>query len=111
MHPDAGGGVIAAPPLRSGEGSIKFADVLTDTDKAILQRVSPLQGGDAGPRRIDGLAAIIALERSHGNLQGEIDADYANGLKQRLLAAKSEAVPLDMLDKLIAAVSPAPPGG
>ena len=111
MHPDAGGGVIAAPPLRSGEGSIKLADVLTDADQTIIRRISPSQDGGAGPRQINGLATIIALERSHGNLQGEIDANYANSLKQRLLAGKSEAVPLDMLDKLIVAVSQTSPGG
>lgn len=105
MHPNPNGGVIEAPPSRSGDSPIKIADTLTDMDKTIIQRVSPFQEGIAGPRQINALATIIALERHHGNLTGEIDAGYASGLKQRLVAGNSEAVSLDMLDKLISAVS------
>lgn len=105
MHPNPDGGVIAAPPIRAGENSIKFTDVLTDMDKAIIQKVSPLSEASSGPRQINGLAVVIVLERVQGNLQGEIDVDYASELKNRLLAAKSDVFPLSTLDRLIAAVS------
>lgn len=105
MHPNPDGGVIAAPPLRAGENGIKFTDVLTATDQAILQKVSPFSEGGSGPRQINGLAVVIALERAQGNLQGEIDAHYASDLKNRLLSAHSDAIPLHTLDKLIAALS------
>lgn len=109
LHPNPEGGVIEAPPLRDGESSIKIADVLTGTDKAIIQQVSPFAAGGSGPKQINGLATIIALERAHGNLQGEIDANYVNNLKKRLIAAGSEAIPLNILDKLVAVVSAGQP--
>lgn len=104
MHPNPDGGVIAAPPLRGSENSIKFSDVLTGADKAMIQKVSPFADGGRGPRQINGLAVVIALERTQGNLQGEIDADYAGQLKNRLLAAHSDVLAESTLDKLIAAV-------
>lgn len=105
MHPNPEGGAIAAPPLRASADSIKFNDVLTDRDKALIQRVSPSLDEGSGPKPVNGLAVVIALERAQGNLQGEIDAAYAGSLKNRLLSAKSDVLPVNMLDKLIAAVS------
>ena len=104
MHPNPDGGVIAAPPLRGSENSIKFSDVLTGADKAMIQKVSPFADGGRGPRQINGLAVVIALERTQDNLQGGIDADYAGQLKNRLLAAHSDVLAESTLDKLIAAV-------
>lgn len=104
MHPNPDGGVIAAPSLRGSETSIKFADVLTDADKAVIHKISPFSDSGGGPKQINGLATIIALERIHGNLQGELDAHYAGNLKSRLLAGNSDVIPLNILDKLIAAV-------
>lgn len=104
-HPNPDGGVISAAPLRGSANIIEFADVLTDMDKAIIQQVSPFSEGGSGPRQINGLAVVIALERFQGNLQGEIDADYAINFKSRMLTAKSTVLPLNTLDRLIAVVS------
>lgn len=105
MHPNPDGGAIAPPPIRGNESSIKFADLLTDMDKAVVQKLSPFSNDTIGPKQINGLAVLIGLERIQGNLQGEINTAYASSLKSRLIAAKSDVLSVNTLDKLIAAVS------
>lgn len=85
--------------------SINIEGTLTENDKKILQKVSPFINGGNGTKQINNLATIIALDRVHGNLQGEINADYAKNLKNRLITGNSDTIPLSILDKLISLVS------
>lgn len=83
---------------------IDFEKTLTEKDKKIIQMISP-SSGDAGKKKIDNLKVIIALDRTMGNLQGEIDLNYVNNLKDRLVTGQSNAIPSSVLDKLISVVS------
>jgi hypothetical protein len=95
--------VFSAPPPRkatSAEG-FKIETTLTRGDKEIIEKISPLREEQNGVQQINKLATLIALERSSGNLKGEIDQNYAVELKNRMGASKSDAVSADLLDKLL----------
>jgi hypothetical protein len=94
---------FSAPPTRkasSAEG-FKIQTTLTRADKEIIEKISPLREEQSGVQQINKLATLIALERSSGNLKGEIDQNYVVELKNRMGASKSDAVSADLLDKLL----------
>lgn len=100
-------GLVQKPASQPASGwtTFKYSEVLTSEDMKIVNSVSPPSANTTGLREINRLEVFLAFERVEGTLRGEIDATYATNLKQRLTDAKSNEISVEVLDKLIAAVS------